>query len=742
MRRRLTITLIAVSALLAGSLAAPPSASADHDGGSPARSTPQLIDAAVGRGDISRARGDLFLAYALGDHRKLPAAYRSDAPWHGTVPLLQLRRRVRTMPEGPERTRIERELEAEALASCGGVVGGASTLDSTYFHIEYTAGTIGGGLTINDYGTSLDTAWATHVSTFGWAAPPLNTAKYLVVVGNLGAGLYGFVTSTGTAGDNPNTSWNEGDARYSCMALNRNYNGFPSPPQASLDATTAHEFNHSIQFGYGALNGSNVPDDNFIEGGATWMEDEVFDGSNDNYNYLWPAFNDSMGQYNQSPYPYWITFRGLTERYGTGVGGGGEQVMQDFWEETSKNTGNNLTAMQTAMANRGTTLAEAFHAHAVAAKFMKGCSGGYALPYCFEEGPGYVAKKGLPGVHATISSVGGGLSTSIEDNYTINWVAIPADAGTYELTLANTSSGGTLRGSAVCDTGTTLAISPFPSVVGGTQSSTLQGFNSAGCLSAVAVLTNETQVAPNPSSNTTKSYQLSTAPGTSTPSLSISDAQVVEGPAQTSTKATFTVSLSAASAETVTVDFATQPVTATEGVDYRGTSGTKTFSAGTTTQTIDVQVRGDNIVEPDEQFNVVLSNAVGATIADGTGVGTIINDDGGGEGPALSISDAQVFEGNSGTTIMTFTVTLSPSSTGPVSVRFTTVDGTAVAGSDYAQTRGKLSFSAGETEKTVSVSVSGDTTPEPDETFFVELSGASGATIADGQGVGTILNDD
>ncbi|HZG49173.1 MAG TPA: hypothetical protein VEY90_06595 [Thermoleophilaceae bacterium] len=114
------------------------------------------------------------------------------------------------------------------------------------------------------------------------------------------------------------------------MVLNRDYGGFPSVPQAALDATTAHELNHSIQYGYGALHGSNLPDDVFAEGGATWMEDEVHDAADDNHSYLWPTFSESMGDYDGSPYPYWITFRGLTERYGTGSAFGGEQVMQDF----------------------------------------------------------------------------------------------------------------------------------------------------------------------------------------------------------------------------------------------------------------------------------------------------------------------------------------------------------------------------------------------------------------------------
>jgi thermitase len=93
---------------------------------------------------------------------------------------------------------------------------------------------------------------------------------------------------------------------------------------------------------------------------------------------------------------------------------------------------------------------------------------------------------------------------------------------------------------------------------------------------------------------------------------------------------------------------------------------------------------------------------------------------------------------------LTFTVTLSAASTSSVSVRFATANGTATAGNkgDYTATSGTLTFNPGETTKTVSVSVRDDSTVEPDETFFVNLSSASGATIAVGSGTGTILNDD
>jgi hypothetical protein len=111
-------------------------------------------------------------------------------------------------------------------------------------------------------------------------------------------------------------------------------------------------------------------------------------------------------------------------------------------------------------------------------------------------------------------------------------------------------------------------------------------------------------------------------------------------------------------------------------------------------------------------------------------------------GPALSINDVTVTEGNSGTVSATFNVTLSPVSAGTVTVNFATADGTATAGSDYAANSGVLTFNPGDSVQTITVVVNGDTTPEPNETFFVNLTAPAGATILDGQGQGTITNDD
>ena len=110
--------------------------------------------------------------------------------------------------------------------------------------------------------------------------------------------------------------------------------------------------------------------------------------------------------------------------------------------------------------------------------------------------------------------------------------------------------------------------------------------------------------------------------------------------------------------------------------------------------------------------------------------------------PTISVGDASVSEGNSGTSQLAFTVTLSQAATGPVTVHYSTGNGTATAGSDYTAVSGTLTFAAGETSKTISVPIAGDTVVEANETLSIALSSPSGATIAHGSATGTIINDD
>jgi CSLREA domain-containing protein len=221
------------------------------------------------------------------------------------------------------------------------------------------------------------------------------------------------------------------------------------------------------------------------------------------------------------------------------------------------------------------------------------------------------------------------------------------------------------------------------------------------------------------------------------PSISINDVTLAEGNAGT-TAFTFTLTLSSASGLPVSVDFATADNSALAASDYTAASGTRTFAPGITVQTVTVNVAGDLTTEPNETFFVNLTNPVNATISDNQGLGTINNDDG---IPSITINDVTAAEGNAGTTTFTFTITLSNPSSSTVTVDFATADGTAT-GSDYTATSGTRTFTPGVLTQTVDVIVAGDTTVEPNETFFVNLTNATNAVIADNQGVGTISNDD
>jgi hypothetical protein len=107
--------------------------------------------------------------------------------------------------------------------------------------------------------------------------------------------------------------------------------------------------------------------------------------------------------------------------------------------------------------------------------------------------------------------------------------------------------------------------------------------------------------------------------------------------------------------------------------------------------------------------------------------------------PGLSINNVTV---NEAAGSATFTVTLSPASTGPVSVNYATSNGTATAGADYTATAGSLSFTAGQTSRTITVPIVNDAVDELNETFKVTLSGAAGAALTAPVGVGTIVDND
>jgi Tol biopolymer transport system component len=228
------------------------------------------------------------------------------------------------------------------------------------------------------------------------------------------------------------------------------------------------------------------------------------------------------------------------------------------------------------------------------------------------------------------------------------------------------------------------------------------------------------------------------------PSLSIDDETIGSSRSPNekdtgSVNAVFGVKLSSKSGKTITVNYATAEDTATAGSDYVDASGTLTFDPGYQSKTIEVLVKGDTLDEADEIFLVNLSNAVNASIADGQGQCTIYDDD---DEPSLSIGDASVTEGDSAAVEAVFIVKLSEPSGRIVTVDYAAQDDTASAGVDYALTPGTLTFSPGETNQSIIVTIRDDTLDEDNEDFFVKLTDAANASIADSQGKCTILDDD
>ena len=214
---------------------------------------------------------------------------------------------------------------------------------------------------------------------------------------------------------------------------------------------------------------------------------------------------------------------------------------------------------------------------------------------------------------------------------------------------------------------------------------------------------------------------------------------------ETDSPAIFVVTLSRLSSQTVTMDYATTEVTATAatgiGKDYGPPSGEATgtlvIPAGLDRGEISVYVADDDVAEGTETFHVTLSNAVNAVIAEGAGtaVGTILDDD----VTSIAIGAADAYEAD-GT--IEFPVTLSAASTDPVTVRYTTFDGSATQPDDYLAASTTLTIPAGTTTATIAVTLTDDTFVEQVESFLLRLHNPTGAEIEAAEAVGVIFDDD
>jgi Calx-beta domain len=226
------------------------------------------------------------------------------------------------------------------------------------------------------------------------------------------------------------------------------------------------------------------------------------------------------------------------------------------------------------------------------------------------------------------------------------------------------------------------------------------------------------------------------------PRLGIGDVSVIEGDAGTRV-VNFTVTSSGPSASAVSFAFATHDGTATaSGGDYQAKAGVAKIAAGKVFTVIPVKVKSDLAAEGDETFTVQLSSVVGATVFRGVGTGTIVDDDPG-SGLRLSVANASIVEGDSGTRVVKSTVSLSSPAPATVTFKFHTEDGTAHGNVDYiVKAPTKLSFLTGQVSKQISVTVVPDTVSESDETFDLVLANLSGATLGADRATVTILDDD
>ena len=250
-------------------------------------------------------------------------------------------------------------------------------------------------------------------------------------------------------------------------------------------------------------------------------------------------------------------------------------------------------------------------------------------------------------------------------------------------------------------------------------------------VNAAKVVANQTDYYPS-------NNQASVTTTVSVPLLAIGDVSIVEGDAG-SRPAVFIVTLSEASSLHVEVGYMTVAGTATPGADYLPMTNTLHFFPGDVAKTIEIPVISDVLDEDDETFRVVLSNPVNTSLAHTHATATIIDDD---PMPTISVGDAVVLEGQSGTTNALFPITLSQVSGRSVAVTCTTSNGTATAGSDFGAQVRTLSFAPGQTTTNFTVSANGDTLNEPDETFLVQLSNPLNGVLGRSTGIGTILTDD
>jgi len=216
------------------------------------------------------------------------------------------------------------------------------------------------------------------------------------------------------------------------------------------------------------------------------------------------------------------------------------------------------------------------------------------------------------------------------------------------------------------------------------------------------------------------------------PQISIENARAFESAQSIELRLT----LSAPSAKNISMDCLTRGNTAIEGVDFYPETGPISIPAGATAALIVIPLIPDELNEPEETFDVILSNPSNASILNAVGTGSILDDD---EMPSLTIGNASIKE-SAGSIVLP--VTLSAASGQKVQVSFVTKSITATVGTDFVAKNGTVVFEPGITQGSVTIPLIDDKDSEKPEQLVVLLSNPSNATIADGKGLGFIGDDD
>ena len=221
--------------------------------------------------------------------------------------------------------------------------------------------------------------------------------------------------------------------------------------------------------------------------------------------------------------------------------------------------------------------------------------------------------------------------------------------------------------------------------------------------------------------------------------LAVSPSSVTE---DSTTNLVYTFTRTGSTTSVLTVNYG---ITGTaDSTDYTGatpgTGKTITFAAGASTATLTIDPTADTIVESNETVALTLATGTGYTIGTTTAVtGTITNDD---LLPNLNLSANQtIVEGNTNPQNVTYTVTLSSTSSQTITVQYATANSTAIAGSDYTSSSGTLTFNPGVTSQVINIPILNDSLNEANETFSLTLNSPTNASLGTSQTVTTTITD-